>query len=246
MLTKFVALLLAFTVSITFTFLTSRHLNTTETSPTESRSQQRGGQCSPLRSKTNAFEVDIDGRRYPQVVPAYLNKSLDFECLNQGPLKQILIWNPFWWSKTYDFGIGTRTPFENYKCPLTNCAVTNDRSQYNCSDLVLFHAFNLLNRDPLTPQLMPTHRPEGQRWVYTYFESPVTFENMCFKGLKGKFSLMNTYHSASDFNSVYFANALFDWKQNETFNDTYDYHATKVIDVLCVCDYRHFSSFKNK
>jgi hypothetical protein len=66
--------------------------------------------------------------------------------------------------------------------------------------------------------------------VYTYFESPATFDNSCLGGsMKYKFSLLNTYHSDSDFNSVYYSNALFEWKTNTTFITSYNYHATKVI-----------------
>ena len=185
--------------------------------------------CSPLLSNaTPQYEVRLDGRRYPQVVPIYLNKSLNFECLNRGPLKRILLWTPFWWSNSYDFEMGVRTPFEKYKCPVTNCMITNDRSSYNCSDVVLFHAFNMLKSNVSHAKRMPRHRPVGQRWVFTYFESPLLVENMCYQGLQNKFALLNTYHSHSDFNSVYYSNAHFEWRINNTFDMHFDYHATKV------------------
>ena len=238
MLTKFVVLSIAFIVSFLLTLTTLLYLNHVPTNAPELSSAIRflqnfqsknntEHQCSPLYPNVSNYEVSLEGRQYPQVVPIYLNKSLNFDCLNSGPLKRILYWNPFWWSKTYDFGVGVRTPFEKHKCPVTNCEVTNDRAMYNCSDLVLFHAFNLLKSNA-SAQLMPTHRPDGQRWVFTYFESPVTFESMCYKNLEGKFSLLNTYHADSDFNSVYYTNAFFEWKRNATFDPDYDYHVKKV------------------
>ena len=188
--------------------------------------------CSPFhRQAQQLVGVELDGRLYPQVVPTHFNRSLNFDCLNRGPLKRIFYWTRFWWANTFDFGLGERTPFELHNCPVTNCEVTNDPTKLNSSDLVIMHAYNLMNRDKRAFKYPPS-RPAGQRWVFTYFESPLSISDMCFKNLTNTFALLNTYHEKSDFNSIYHSNAHFEWKTNTSFDVNFDYHATKVSVVF--------------
>ena len=92
------------------------------------RSEDSGVMCSPFVNTTgneSSFEIELDGRKYPQVVPMHFNASLNFECLNRGPIKRIFYWTRFWWAPSFDFGVGSRTPFELHNCPVTNCYKKN-------------------------------------------------------------------------------------------------------------------------
>ena len=111
---------------------------------------------------------------------------------------------------------------------VTNCEVTRDPELFDTSDLVLFHGFNLINRDNGTNKY-PTHRPEGQRWVFAYYESPMSMRDLCYKNLNNRFHLTNTYHSESDYNAIYYSNAHFEWKTNYSFDPSYNYHSKKVL-----------------
>ena len=155
----------------------------------------------------------------------HFNKSLNFECLNRGPLKRIFYWTRFWKSDSFEFGVGVRKPFELHNCPVTNCQVTNDQTLFNSSDLVLFHALDFLKHN----QRFPTHQPSGQRWVFVYSEPPNRnrFDDLCYKKLsEKKFNTLNTYHIDSEYNSIYYSNANFEWKTNYSFDPTFDYHGT--------------------
>lgn len=95
--------------------------------------------CNPLKSKSDMYFIKIDGVEYPKSVSLFLNKSIDFQCLNQSTnVKYILAWTGFF---------GEFTPFTNAlkskHCPVTNCIVTSDRTKLNVSDLVLVHMVNL-------------------------------------------------------------------------------------------------------
>ena len=230
--------------SLLIILLMSRHLQPHAAAHRSTGATAAYDGCSPMRSgnETHQFEVMLDGVRYPRVVPAHFNKSLDFECLNRAPLRRIFLWNRFWKSDTFEFGLGERTPFVEHRCPVANCEVTRDPLKFNTSDLVLVHGYDLLRRDASKQQQqrrrkanggdvdsrLPAHRASGQRWVFTYFESPVSTELLCYKNLANKFDMLNTYHSAADFDSIYYANAHFEWKTNTSFNLSFDYHATKV------------------
>lgn len=61
--------------------------------------------CDPIISGSDPqYYVNLDGRLYPALVPFYLNKSINFACLNkQAKLKRILAWNQF--VGNYGYGI---------------------------------------------------------------------------------------------------------------------------------------------
>ena len=181
--------------------------------------------CSPLNETYENRVVEIDGKKYPQIVPMHFNKSINFECLNRGPQKRIFYWTRFW--KSERFGLDVSNPFEKYNCPVKNCDITNDLVKFNGSDLVLIHAYDFLQQK----RRFPRHKPNKQRWVFVYYEPPnrFAFDDLCYKKFgKNKFDLLNTYHPDSDFNSIYSSDAHFEWKRNDTFNRSFNYHATKV------------------
>ena len=193
--------------------------------------------CAPLNELAEpTYSVELDGVRYPQVVPLHFNASLNFECLNRGPLKRIYYWNRFWHSNAWEFGYGVRKPFKKFNCPVTNCEVTNDPAKFNESHVALIHSWNFLkNNEYLRTNKFPAHKPSGQRWIFTYFESPISHDYVCYKNLSDKFDLINTFHETSDFNSIYYSNAHFEWKLNKSFDLNFDYHATKVTYIKLTC-----------
>ena len=73
--------------------------------------------------------------------------------------KKILFWTGYYDRKDMVFGFG-REPFEKAKCKVTNCWATDDRSQLNGSDAVIFHAGDFKTND------LPAHRLPSQRYVF--------------------------------------------------------------------------------
>jgi len=118
-------------------------------------------ECSVIRSNAVQFKIQINGIFYPKKVPLYENKSIDLECLNKNikSIKTILMWNKFIGKPlTNQYEFGYSRPFEQLKCPVTSCLLTNDTSKLNDSSLVLFHLRNKIDK-------LPSHRPLNQRYV---------------------------------------------------------------------------------
>ena len=60
--------------------------------------------CEPL-IKRDQYYVNIDNTIYPQYVPKMLNKSINFECMNQNIKRnRILLWNTFVGRNDFFFG----------------------------------------------------------------------------------------------------------------------------------------------
>jgi hypothetical protein len=77
----------------------------------DKRNTTRGGKCNPIRGHNNLqYKVNIDGVVYPQYVPSYFDRSIDFDCLNNRTMNQrapvILFWNPFYGNRSYYVGLG--------------------------------------------------------------------------------------------------------------------------------------------
>ena len=120
---------------------------------------KESNECLVIRPKAVQFMIKINGIVYPQHVPLYENKSIDFGCLNRNikSIKTILLWNKFNGRPlTNDFEFGYSRPFEQLKCPITSCQLTNDTRKLNESSLVLFHLRNRIDK-------LPNHRPLNQR-----------------------------------------------------------------------------------
>ena len=74
------------------------------------------------------FKVEIDGVRYPQLVPLRDNATIDFDCINKGKNpKLILLWTPFYDRDDFYFGLGKFEPFKKHRCPAYNCEVKKDK-----------------------------------------------------------------------------------------------------------------------
>ncbi len=163
-------------------------------------------QCSYLNAPTSVnFKATINNVTYPTRIPFYLDKRLNFTCLNSPSYtnpKTILLWNKFLGAPLFDYGSGHRQPFIDHKCPVTNCLITSDRSKITNADLVLFHMRSRINE-------FPPVRFSWQRWVYVVFESPQHCP-MCHR-FKNVFNMSATYKMDSDFTSLYLTDSGVEW-----------------------------------
>ena len=82
-------------------------------------------------------------------------------------LKTILYWNSFFGFDDFNFGF-KQQPFIDAKCPIATCFLTNDRTLFNQSDVVIFSVQQLNVTD------LPAYRLPHQRFVFFEMESPTT------------------------------------------------------------------------
>lgn len=68
------------------------------------------------------------------------------------------------------FGYG-QEPFIQAGCKVTNCWATNDRSELNQSDAIIFHGVDFKADD------LPDHRSPRQRYIFFNFETLVSKRN---------------------------------------------------------------------
>jgi hypothetical protein len=179
--------------------------------------------CDPFRtSLEKQYRVKIDGLVYPQYVPDFFNKSIDYKCLDRySDKKVVLLWNLFFQTRDYDFGIGYSFPFTENNCPVTNCEITNDKTRLKEADLVVVHIPNYMEPAPLD-------RPSNQRWVFLVLESPLNTIDLSSDKFKNVFNLTSTYKKDSDFANYYEFDSTFIWKFNETFDENFDFSSGKT------------------
>lgn len=179
--------------------------------------------CDPIKSKDSQYYVNLDGVKYPQYVPLYFNRSIDFDCLNSNPkVKLILLWTKFYGDDSFYYTIGKRDPFVRNNCPVTNCELTNDISRVAEADLVVV---NVLDR--IDNPMNITNRPANQKWVFSMIESPIN-HSPPYETYENVFNLSSTYLRNSDFDNSYEYQANFYWQENRTFNVDKDFHAEKI------------------
>jgi len=109
-------------------------------------------------------------------------------------LKTILYWNTFFGRKDFAFGFG-RQPFVDAKCPTATCYVTDDRTLFNRSDVVIFSIQGMNLTD------LPTYRFPRQRFVFFEMESPATTDYRPLLHNHTRFGFFNwtmTYRLDSD------------------------------------------------
>ena len=80
------------------------------------------------------------------------------------PPKTILFWTPYYEREDFTVGYG-QEPFTKNNCPVTNCRTTSDRSLFNESDAVIFHALQYQLKD------LPKYRLPHQRFVFFLYET---------------------------------------------------------------------------
>jgi alpha-1,3-fucosyltransferase len=177
--------------------------------------------CSPFLNDTKQFSILIDGVKYPQRIALYENKSINFECLNSlKKPKVILMWNKFKGKPHMDYPFGVRKPFQILNCPVTSCELTNDRSKFKESNLVLFHLRNHI--DTIPERVHPL-----QRFVHVIFESPVHC-HLCNK-YENVFNFTAGYHTQADYMSQYWTDSGLYWDLNENFNTSKDFSLGKNL-----------------
>lgn len=213
----------------------NKEKHNTYTSTYKSAEVEINQRCNPIFENSSQQYTIIDGVQYPKSIPLYLNKSINFECLNKNKIKRILYWVDFYrLIKAKILKLGVKTPLKIQNCPVTNCELTNDRARLNESDLVLVHMWEG-NLDP------PTYRPPNQRWVFLMYESPIrTHKNLSV--WNNVFNLTSTYRIDSDFPGFYESNANFYWKENTKFNETFNFYGNKTKFAAAVSIF--FSNFR--
>ena len=166
--------------------------------------------CNPFKTKNENKQGDKYA--YPSRLPLFMNKSLNFKCLNDLEFHyNILIWNNF-----YDHYM--INPFDVNKCPVQNCKLTSNRSMLENSEFVFVHMPQLGNKF----EKLPKFRPTFQRWIFGIYESPINSKD--FSKYKNFFNLTSTYSLESDFPS--FDN--FYWQKNFTHQESTDFTIGKV------------------
>jgi len=163
--------------------------------------------CNVFTNKFNE-KYKIDNKWYPNFLPSIYNKSLDLKCLNLKGLKTktILLWNKFNGIPFVSLEYGIKKPFEQIKCPVTNCELSNDRSRFKDSSFVLFHLRNKIDYFP------KESRPKNQRWVHVVYESPLNC-HLC-DTYKDVFNLTASYKKESDFTSLFWLDSGLYWDLN--------------------------------
>ena len=198
--------------------------------------------CSPFLSKTDQYFANINGIKYPRIIPHFLNKSIDFECLNKNSPKKkmILMWTKYFgMTVNYNFGINEEpdevskkefpnTYFLGGYCPVHNCEVTYNRDRLNEADLVFTH----MREGNLERDKLPKTRPEHQRWVFMLFESPMHSPD--FSSFNGFYNLTTTHRESGDFPGYSaFANGMV-WERNEKFDVNFDFLSEKTHEATAI------------
>ena len=105
------------------------------------------------------------------------------------PIKTILFWNPFFTDYEYHFGLG-REPFLSHNCPVSYCQTTNNRSDLEIADAVVFHS------PEISP--LPTYRSANQKYVFVQREPHYPKSKQLLNKYYDMFNLTMTYRYDSD------------------------------------------------
>ena len=171
--------------------------------------------CDIYLNTSTQFSVIIDGIKYPNRLPLYENKTINFKCLNTSKnIKTILMWNKFNGLPHINYKYGIRKPFELINCPVTSCELTNNRNKLDKSDLVLFHLRNNID-------YFPNRTSASQKFVHVIYESPINC-HLCDK-YDDVFNSTASYLTKSDYSSLYWTDSGLSWDINKNFNSTKDY-----------------------
>jgi hypothetical protein len=178
-------------------------------------------ECSQYLNRVgaNVTQILIDNFTYPQIFPTYEHESFDFECINSNKQSKLILF----WHQTIN-GLDFQKKLYDYRCPVYNCEITNDRSKYKQSSMVIFNMPNLYNE---WLKLLPNKYPY-QKWIFASYEAPTQYEGL--SRYNGLFDYAATYRSDSDFSSHF---AFKDYKATwdiaqDTFNHTGDYYSLKT------------------
>ena len=105
------------------------------------------------------------------------------------PMKTILLWNSFFEDDEYHFGLG-QEPFITHHCAVSSCRTTNDHSQVDIADAILFH----------TPKIgpLPNYRSANQKYVFVQREPHYPKSKQLLHNYYDMFNLTMTYRYDSD------------------------------------------------
>ena len=216
---KYILILLLVSIfSILFYYNNEISVNSTiyslkEKTFTKNATNKTVEKCEAFIKDSNQSYYFIDGKVYPQLVPLFLNKSINFECLNQNKPKVILLWaKPGYYSSNVD----KENVLKNVQCPVTNCEISTNKSKINESDFVLVHM-----NDPIKEP--PEYRPQFQRWIFSIYESPY-LSYIDYKKWKNFFNMTSTYKIGSDLQ--YLPNIY--WNENKMFNQNFNFYGNKT------------------
>jgi hypothetical protein len=161
-------------------------------------------------SSKKQYNVTLNGQAYPKVLPSFHSQTLNFTYLNKvqaNRTKLIVLWNTWYSWVDWKYGLGKRTPFENNKCPVTNCELTYDRTRLNQTDLVVFDGLSLKSKDQV-----PVHvRNDRTRLVLFMNEAPRIAPGLPWSQFNGLFDLVVYYKRDSDFAPFYYADNEYEW-----------------------------------
>lgn len=84
----------------------------------------------------------------------------------EDPAKKIIFYTKFFGNTSWAAMLGNATDLEAFRCPVSNCVFSYDKSQVSDADAVVFHA---LDYDPYN---IPKVRYPNQRYIWLTIESP--------------------------------------------------------------------------
>ncbi|CAF0794199.1 unnamed protein product [Brachionus calyciflorus] len=191
--------------------------------------------CLPLIKNSEQFYAEINGQKYPKIIPSFFNASINFDCLNSNlnKPKLILLWNEYGPWVDWKYGLGKYEPFQKRKCPVYNCEITKDKTRLDESDLVLVHMRGDYSK-------LPLKRSYKTRMVFLITESPIHSKEF-HPHLNGLFNQTATFNLDSDYSPFYYSNIGFKWELNEQFDETRNYleGKTKLAAILATNCHAH-------
>ncbi|KAK2706930.1 alpha-(1,3)-fucosyltransferase C-like [Artemia franciscana] len=113
-------------------------------------------------------------------------------------LKKILLFNPFFSDRYYEFGHGSM-PFKKHNCKISNCFLTDDHHLFKWEeyDAVIFHWPKLRGDPSVWSNKITKERQEHQRYVFFSLESPPNYRND-YSHFKNFFNWTMSYREDSD------------------------------------------------
>ncbi len=168
--------------------------------------------CKVYTNLNATRQVKINDVYYPRLVSLHSNNSINFKCLERKirRKKSILIWNhPLFYSHATSYSLSY-----DFKCPISKCVLTSDKSQLDLSDAVIFNLNNL----PIS--MFETTKRKNQKWI-NYASDPIDGEQIMnsnfFESNENSFDWSASYDdSNSDFMSLAYRALNLTWDMRET------------------------------
>jgi hypothetical protein len=223
-------------IVVSFLIVAQKYLDLKSSSSSLTYSDETS--CNVIYTNHSQHYHVFDGVQYPQYIPLYQNKSINFKCLNlksKSNLKTILALNKFYGKENFAYGLGKVEPFVRNHCPIVNCELTNDVSKLNQSDFLLVSLTDKFDEDNLR-----LTRQRNKRYVSVILESQINFQYL--DKYNGLFSFTADFKSESTFGINYESQKGFSWSLNETFNELNDFSLNKsgfMAGLISNCEGQH-------